>query len=278
MTAGNANDTERSDNDNEPAPQGRAGERQVRQGLVREGLGKESLRPPLPKRFYKAAVVGEVAGGYGLLLDGRGVKTPKKAPLVLPSRPLAEAIAAEWMAQGERIDPATMPLTRLANTAIDAVVDSRAEVAADIVAFAGTDALCYRAESSDPVAGCQGPACDPVLDWAADTLGARLKVREGILHLEQPTETLAAVAKAVAVYDVWQLSALHVMTTLTGSAILALAVARRHLTAAEAWRIAHVDEDWQISRWGTDEEAQLRRAYRWGEMQAAARFFEASQG
>ena len=278
MTGDKANDAGRSDNDNEPAPQGLAGDGQVRQGLVREGLGKESLRPPLPKRFYTTAGVGEVAGGYGLLLDGRGVKTPRKSPLVLPSRQLAEAIAAEWAAQGERIDPATMPLTRLANTTIDAVAAARAEVAADIVAFAGTDALCYRAETTDPVAEQEAPAWDPVLDWAAKTLGARFAVQQGIAHVAQPPAALAAIAKAVDAYDVWQLSALHVMTTLTGSAVLALAVAGRHLTVDAAWAIAHVDEDWQISRWGTDEEAQLRRAYRWAEMAAAARFFDASQG
>jgi chaperone required for assembly of F1-ATPase len=265
-----------SANDNEPVPQGRVRDGQGREGLVREGLGKESLRPPLPKRFYKTAEVAATSDGFALLLDGRGVKTPKKTPLILPSEGLAGAIAAEWMAQGERIDPATMPLTRLANTTIDAVTDARAEVAADIVAFAGTDALCYRAEPDDPVFDQQAPAWDPVLAWAGDVLGARFIVQQGIRHVAQSDDTLAAVAKAVDGYGVWPLAALHVMTTLTGSAVLALAVARGHLTVAAAWTLAHVDEDWQMSRWGTDDEAQARRQYRWGEMQAAARFLALS--
>lgn len=274
MTGHGANDNdETNDNQAGPVESGPA-----MHGLVREGLGKEALRPPLPKRFYKQASVAEAAVGFAVLLDGRPVKTPAKAPFLVPAQALAEAIAAEWAAQGERIDPAAMPLTRLANTTIDAVAGNMAAVAGDIVAYAGTDALCYRAAPSDAVADLQAAAWDPVLAWAADALGAQFVTQSGIVHVSQPDATLAAIAHAITGCNAWQLAPLHVITTLTGSAVLALAVARGAKTAADAWAAAHVDEDFQIARWGSDEEAELRRAGRWTEMEAAARFLEAVRG
>lgn len=243
-------------------------------GGDRAGLGKEAIRPPLPKRFYAAASVTEAPGGYGVLLDGRGVKTPKKSAITLPTRALAALIAAEWNAQGERIDPATMPLTRLANTTLDAVTVHASEVAADIVAFTGTDALCYRAEAPADLVRLQAAAYDPVLEWASAHLGAALATQTGVVPITQPPQSLAAIARVVEAYTPWQLAPIHVMTTLTGSAILALAVAHRHLSVAEAWRIAHIDEDWQIAQWGSDEEASVRRANREREMVAAWCFLE----
>jgi chaperone required for assembly of F1-ATPase len=244
-------------------------------GGDRVGLGKEAVRPPLPKRFYAAASVTQAAaGGYAVLLDGRGVKTPKKSAILLPSRALADLIAVEWNAQGERIDPATMPLTRLANTTLDAVTAHAREVAADIVAFTGTDALCYRAEAPTDLVRLQAEAYDPVLEWARDTLGAELATQTGVVPIMQPPQSLAAIARVVEAYTPWQLAPIHVMTTLTGSAVLALAVAHRHTSVAQAWRIAHIDEDWQIARWGSDDEANVRRANRERDMVAAWCFLE----
>lgn len=228
-----------------------------------------ALRAPLPKRFYKDVTIRQDAEGWIILLDGRVVKTPGKQPLLLPSETLAQAVAEEWRAQTTVIDPGMMHLTRIANTAIEAVSEKRNEVAADIVAFAGSDLLCYRAAGPGALVVRQSAMWDPIVQWAASDLGARLVLAEDVMPVEQPQAALDRVAEAVKDLDVLRLSALHVATTLTGSSLLALAVLRGRLTAADAWAAAHVDEDYQIEQWGTDEEATARRAYRWQEMQAA---------
>lgn len=238
---------------------------------ARQVLAKDSLRAPLPKRFYKTASVAERKDGFAIELDGKGIKTPAKKDLVLPTRALADAIAAEWAAQKDRIDPDTMPLTRIANTAIDAVAGHMHEVAADVVAFAGNDLLCYRATAPEALAARQKARWDPVLDWARDVLGATLERTVGVTHVAQPPAALAGIESAVRELDPFRLAALHVMTTLTGSALLALAHARGLLDLAEAWSLAHIDEDWQIEQWGRDEEAAARRAKRFAEFEAASR-------
>lgn len=236
--------------------------------------GREALRPPLPKRFYKDVTVGEAENGSSILLDGRSVRTPKKLPLVVPTHALAEAIAEEWAAQTERIDPATMPLSKLAITAIDGVTGSMDEVAADIVRFAGSDLLCYRAEAPAVLAEMQALAWDPILRWAEAATGARFLLAEGVMPVTQNREALSRFGDLIAPFGAFALTCLHVMTTLTGSAVLALAVAKGRLTAEEAWNAAHLDEDWQIARWGVDVEAAERRARRHAEMLAASRFLQ----
>ena len=234
--------------------------------------GKEALRPPLPKRFYKDVSVVKAENGYSIQLDGRPVRTPKKLPLIVPTRPLADAIAEEWVAQTERIDPAMMPLSKLAITAIDGVTGSMDEVAADIVRFAGSDLLCYRAEAPAALAEAQALAWDPILRWVEAETGARFLLAEGVMPVTQGREALSRFGDLVAPFDAYALTALHVMTTLTGSAFLALAAAKGRLSAEEAWSAAHIDEDWQIARWGVDVEAADRRARRHAEMLAASRF------
>jgi chaperone required for assembly of F1-ATPase len=226
----------------------------------------------LPKRFYTSVSV-EAKGprDYRIRLDGKPIRTPAKAELAVPTETLAEAIAEEWRAQGTHIDPSSMPLTRLANSAIDGVVPRAAEVRADIAKYAGSDLLCYRAEGPEPLRRRQAEAWDPVLRWAEQDLGQRFTVSTGLMHVAQPDGAKAAVARALDAYDGFALAALHVITTLTGSVLLALAVARGHLTAEQAWAAAHVDEDWQISQWGEDAEAKARRQHRWADMQAASR-------
>lgn len=235
--------------------------------------GRESIRPQLPRRFYSDVSVEAAGGGHRILLDGRPVRTPKKAELSVAQPLLAEAMAEEWRGQGEFIDPETMPLTKMVNTALDAVTGQEAEVAADIAAFAGSDLTCYRAEHPTELVAMQAKAWGPVLSWARDRLGAEFVPTEGIMPVDQPLEAVEAVAKAVADYEALSLAGLHVMTTLTGSALIALAHAQGHLTAQEAWNAAHVDEDFQISQWGEDSEAMSRRARRWAEFQAASRLF-----
>jgi len=231
---------------------------------------KDTLRPPLPKRFYKEAAVAPADGGYRVALDGRIVKTPGKRALELPVEELAAAVAAEWQAQGERIDPATMPFTRLVNTALDAVAEKWDAVADDIVAFAGSDLLCYRAEAPAGLVRRQSEAWDPVLDWARRDLGAALVCCTGLMPVAQPQPAMDAIRAALAGLDAIQLAALHVLTTLSGSAVLALAVLKRSLSAEDAWRAAIVDETWQSEQWGVDEEAEARLAYRRAEFMAAS--------
>ena len=226
----------------------------------------------LPKRFYKEVTVGAGDGEYSILLDGRPVRTPAKRPLAVPTRALADALAAEWAAQAERIDPNSMPLSKLAITAIDGVAKHVADVAAEIVKFAGSDLLCYRAEAPEALIALQAGAWDPILDWARTKLGARFRLGKGVVPVVQPKEALERVAAAVAPFDAMALTALHVMTTLLGSAVLALAHAKGRISADEAWAAAHVDEDWQIAKWGVDFEAAERRAARLREFEAASRF------
>jgi chaperone required for assembly of F1-ATPase len=236
------------------------------------GGGRGSAQP-LPKRFYKMVTVagGDGAGGFAVLLDGKPIRTPGKRELVLPAKDLAEAIATEWSAQGERIDPGAMPLTRLANSAIDGVTRREAEVRADIARYAGSDLVCYRAEQPEELVRRQAESWDPILAWAREMLGADLRVASGVMPLAQPQAGTEAVAKALDGLDAFALAPLHVMTTLTGSVLLALAHARRRVSAETAWALAHVDEDYQIGKWGEDAEAKARRERRWVEMSAASR-------
>lgn len=229
------------------------------------------MRPDLPKRFYKEAGVVERPEGFAIALDGRTARTPAKAQLAVPQRSLAEAMAAEWAAQDAVIDPSTMPLTRLVNVALDAVAHSRDEVAADIVAYSKSDLLCYRAEGPADLVRRQAEAWDPVLDWAAGRFGARLEVAHGIAHVSQPEAVAQAISDMLEGEEPLRLAALSLITTLTGSALLALAVAAGRLEPEAAWAAAHVDEDYQIERWGEDEEAMARRAARWRDMEAASR-------
>jgi chaperone required for assembly of F1-ATPase len=202
------------------------------------------------------------------------MRTPAKKALLLPTRKLADAVAAEWEAQTSRIDPATMPLTRLANSAIDGVMGREAEVRADIVKYAGSDLLCYRAQRPPELVRRQAEAWDPVLAWAREVLGASFHITHGIMPTIQPAPAAASVARAIEAHGAFDLAPLHVMTTLMGSALLALAHARGHLTADQAWAAAHIDEDWQISQWGEDAEAQGRRERRWLEMRAASQLIQ----
>lgn len=225
-------------------------------------------RPQLRKRFYERAHVGEAMPGFPVLLDGRPVKTPAGRTLALPTAPLADAVAAEWNAQDQHIDPATMPLTRLSNTILDGVAETPAPVADEIAKYLGSDLLFYRAEAPDGLVRRQAQHWDPVLAWARDTLGARFVLSEGVMFVAQPQGAVAA-ARGVIPSDPWRLGALHVMTTLTGSALLALGVLHGQLDVDDAWRAAHVDEDWNMDFWGRDEVALRRRAARFAEMQAA---------
>ena len=229
---------------------------------------RRGMRPHLRRRFYARAEVAEGEDGFAVLLDGRPVKTPARRTLAAPTRALAEALAAEWEAQRDVVDPAKMPLTRLANSIIDGVADAPAAVAAEAEKYLASDLVCYRAEGPDGLVARQAGAWDPVIAWAREAMGARFVVAAGMVFVAQPDAALAA-ARAALPRDPWRLGAFHAVTTLTGSALIALAVLNGRLGVEDAWRAAHIDEDWNMDFWGRDELALERRAARYAEMRAA---------
>lgn len=208
-----------------------------------------------PKRFWKAAGFAPMAGGYAVTLDGRGVKTPAKAALVVPTEAMAAAIAAEWDAQEQVIAPETMPTTRAANSAIDKLKDQR-EVVIDMLAeYGGSDLLCYRAEGPQALIARQAEQWDPLLDWAETTLAAPLVQTAGIIHAVQNPASLAALRAEIAALDNFRLTAFHDLVAISGSLVLALAVVHGRLSADAAWTVSRLDEHWQAEQWGADEEA-----------------------
>ena len=226
-------------------------------------------RPNLRKRFYERAHIGEGSrDGFPVLLDGKPVKTPARRALMAPAQALAEQIAQEWNAQEQVIDPARMPLTRLANAVIDAVAEQTQAVADEVAKYLGSDLLCYRAEAPEGLVVRQTQSWDPVLAWARDALGARFVLIQGVVFAEQPREAVEA-ARAAVPAEPWALGAVASITELTGSALLALALSAGALDAATVWAAAHVDEDWQMEYWGRDELALKRRANRYAEFAAA---------
>ncbi|MFS8144375.1 ATP12 family chaperone protein [Rhizobium sp. BR 249] len=232
------------------------------------------MKKPLPKRFYTEVAVAEHEDGFAITLDGKLVRTPARLALAVPTEALARLVAAEWDAQAEVIDPVTMPVTRLVNTAIDGIATNTQAIFEDILRFSSTDLICYRAEGPERLVERQAERWDPIIDWAANDLGARFILVEGVMHHEQPREATAAFAVTLARHQSpMALAALHTITTLTGSAILALAFAEGRVTMEEAWSLAHLDEDWTIEHWGSDEEAEERRAKRFVEFKAAADVF-----
>jgi chaperone required for assembly of F1-ATPase len=237
-------------------------------------MARRDQQKALPRRFYQDAAAEPRGEGFAVCLDGKLAHTPGRRPIEVPGRELADALAAEWQGQGELIDPAAMPLTRLVNSALDGVAQDMASVRAEIVKYAGSDLLCYRAGEPATLVELQSQVWDPLLTWARDEWGARFVCAEGVMFAEQPAASLAAIERVVAeVSSPLALAALNVMTTITGSALLALAVAQGRLDAAQAWQAAHVDEDHQMRTWGEDAEALARRARRWTEMESAARLF-----
>jgi chaperone required for assembly of F1-ATPase len=225
----------------------------------------------LPKRFYKEVSVEAEESGFSVRLDGRPMRTPARNKIMLPTREAALLVENEFSRQVDVIDPATMPVTRLANTAIDGVSGDPQPVLEDILRFASSDLLCYRACHPQALVDRQNASWDPVLEWAQFTLGANLAIAEGVMHIEQPRQAIAAIGQRLRNHtDPFVIAGLHVMTSLTGSALLAMAVVEDHLDADQAWAAAHVDEDWNISQWGEDAEAAENRERRRSEMMAAA--------
>lgn len=232
----------------------------------------DQWKPHLPKRFYETVTVGQSDEGHGILLDGRAVRTPLKNALIVPTPGLASAIADEWSAQEEHIVPASMPVSKLAHTSIDHAAPKSAAIVDEFVSYAGSDLVCYRADTPEKLAARQCEHWDPVLAWAESELNAALVVTVGVIHQAQPEAALDALRAHVAPLDPFRLTGLQTLTALTGSALLALALAEDQMKPDAVWAAANVDEDWQIELWGHDAEAERQRASRRVEFTAAAQF------
>lgn len=226
------------------------------------------------KRFWKEVSTQQNAWGHGILLDARVLKTPMRNELQLPTTALAEAVVAEWQAVGEDIDPAKMPVTGFANAAIDHVAPDRTQFAAQIAAYAESDAFCYRADTGDALADEQAKQWDPWLDWAKDRYDVSFTLVEGVMHQPQPDATLDILRNAVAARGTFELAAMAKLAHLSGSLVVTLAVVERAGEAATLWNACCLDELWQEQLWGADHWAQKNRADREAEFMQAADFLD----
>jgi len=224
------------------------------------------------KRFYREASVRTGPGGGEVLLDERPVRTPARRPLALPTEALAEAIAAEWNAQGEEVRPRTMPLTGIANAAIDRVEPDKDAFAAGVAAYGESDLLCYRAEAPASLVARQTELWDPILAWGRRRFDINFEVTTGIMHQPQPANTVVQLSQAVAARDPFELAALSPLVTIAGSLVIALALAEEAIDVETAWLAATLDEAWQAEQWGEDAEAAARLAARRAEFEAAEKF------
>jgi len=212
------------------------------------------------RRFWKTATCVPEGQGFAIHLDARPLRTPAKTPVILPTLAMAEAVAAEWQAQSDRIDPLSMPNTRSANAALDKVAPQRAAVEAMIAEYCGTDLLCYRAASPDALIALQAQRWDPLLDWARMAHDAPLTVTTGVMPVAQPPESLAALTGAMAAMSAFGIAGFHDLVSLSGSYVLALAVAQGQVAPEPGWTVSRTDEDWQAEQWGRDEDAEEKAA------------------
>lgn len=225
------------------------------------------------KRFYKVVTSAPVEAGHAIHLDGRPIRTPKREQLVVPTLPLAEAIVSEWQAQGDEILPATMPLTGIANAAIDWVVPDPVAFAAPLAAYGETDLLCYRAPEP-PLARVEAAGWNPILAWAEASYGVEFTLVTGIIHQPQPAATIAALRNALLAHDPFRLAALSPIITIGGSLVIALAHVSGAFDSEALWQAVTLDERWQEEQWGVDEQAAQQRARHHAEWQNATRFLE----
>jgi len=230
-----------------------------------------------PKRFWKTATASPVEAGFAVLLDARPVRTPAKALLQVPTLAMAEAIASEWDAQEKLVDPRTMPVTRGANAAIDKVRTQRHEVIALLAEYGDSDLLCYRAAGPEALIARQAAGWDPVLDWAAKTLNARLFVGEGVMHVPQTALALENLTAELALFDEFAIAAAHDLISISGSLVLALAVTKSALSPDEAWLLSRIDEHWQVEQWGADDEATAHELVKKQAFLDAAAFYTLSK-
>lgn len=226
------------------------------------------------KRFYKDAEARPTDSGYEILLDGRPVKTPARERLLVTSEALGEALAEEWKAQGETVDPRSMPLTGLANAAIDRVSPDPQAFARGLASYGESDLLYYRADQPRGLVARQAELWDPLLSWARRRFDVDFEIVSGIMHRPQPPSTVARLSKAIAVRSPFELAALSPLVTVSGSLILALALAEAAIGFDEAWAAASLDEAWQLEQWGADAEAAAALENRRQDFEAGYRFLK----
>lgn len=229
------------------------------------------------KRFYKIVSVDEKGGNYSVLLDGKAIKTPEKSAMFMPNKSMAEAVAKEWQDQEEEIIPANMPITKLLNTAIDRVDKRRAALTDELIEYAGSDQLCYRADEPVELVELQNNIWDPLLNRMSDIHGIELKLASGIIFKEQDAEQLSKIRKLVDAMESFPLTAFYGMTTVTGSVTIGLNLFEGHITVGEAWEAGQLDENFQISKWGSDSEAEERRKNLKAELENAVYFLALSK-
>ncbi len=246
-------------------------------GKIKSGpkfMSKADMEKKLMRRFYKDAGIKKAEDGFLIQLDGKTIKTPVKNQLIVQTEPLALAIAEEWEEQKDHIDPESMLLTKLANTAIDRVDGREETIIQEIAAYISSDLLCYRSENPQELFKQQCEAWDPVLAMFDDQFEIKLETVSGIIHVTQPERSIDNAKEHLEAFDIYELSALHNMTSMLGSAVLAIAHAKELMDLENLWKLAHIDEDWQISHWGHDEEAMARRSARYREMRTTSKFIE----
>jgi len=230
-----------------------------------------------PRRFYKTATSTPVEGGWGILLDGKALRSPAKRPFVLPTEALAQAIAEEWQTQGEKVEPSSMPLMQFAATAIDRLADDRAALVDEIAGYGRSDLVCYRAAEPPSLVRRQEETWQPLIAWAAERYDIALNVTSGIVAVDQPAHTFATFRRVLEACDLFALTALAGATGIAGSLVIALALMEGRLSANEAADAALLDELYQAEKWGSDPEAERRRAAIRADLQAAKRFHTLSQ-
>ena len=230
-----------------------------------------------PRRFYKTAASAPVEGGWGIQLDGKALRSPAKRPFLLPAAALAEAIAGEWQAQGEKVDPGSMPLMQFAATAIDRLADDRNALIEEIAGYARSDLICYRAEEPPLLVQRQEAIWQPLVAWAAERYDVALNVTTGIVAVEQPAHALATFRRVLEACDLFALTALAGATGSAGSLVIALALAEGRLSADEAADAALLDDLFQAEKWGSDPEAERRRTAIRADLAAAKRFHTLSR-
>ncbi|MFT5639317.1 MAG: chaperone required for assembly of F1-ATPase [Paracoccaceae bacterium] len=231
------------------------------------------MQPSVKKRFWTDVSVVANSGGFDVLLDEHVLRTPSKSRMIVPTKALAQAVATEWAAQVEAVDPTTMPMTRRVNTAIDKVVLQQADVAAMLSEYGGSDLCCYRAEFPTELAARQAAAWDPIIDWVAQKFEARLKITTGIMHLSQDPKHLAGFSGSVHALGPFQLTGFHDLVTHSGSLLIAFAAILEFEGPNDLWDRAQVDEIWQAEQWGADEDAEVVEAKKRQEFLDAFRFF-----
>lgn len=234
------------------------------------------MTPSLKKRFWKEAKVVEVENGFGIQLDGRSLRTPSKAIFAVAHEEIARMTADEWMAQGDEVDPATMPATRMANSVIDKVSVNFDAIVEMLTEYAGSDLLCYRATTPQALIAEQARVWDPLLEWSATAFNAPFVTTSGVMYVTQPAQSVEMYRAILNAMNMYQLAGVHDLISISGSIVITMALITNHLDLNQAWQAVIVDDLWQERQWGADEEAQANLSVKFDDFKFAYKFWQAS--